>query len=152
MTSSWVRLHLKSPASRVFAQPFVQGWIKTPKLHVTGICEGNPPVTGDFPPQRVTNVENVLISWRHHGWFNLAALTDIRWIILIVFTSVEILSISFCTVSKLIRCLSYTWFPIVSVCGIYVFRRESYTWARKASAFWDSCTTFKYLKRTAAPK
>ena len=36
-------------------------------LRVTGLCEGNPPVTGEFLSQRVTNAENVSICWRHNG-------------------------------------------------------------------------------------
>ena len=40
---------------------------KTSKLRVTGLCEGNSPVTGEFPAQRVSNAENVSIWWRHHG-------------------------------------------------------------------------------------
>ena len=36
------------------------------KLRVTGVCEGNSPVTGEFPTQRARNVENISISWRHH--------------------------------------------------------------------------------------
>ena len=39
---------------------------KTSKLRVTGLCEGNPPVTGGFPSQRASNAENVSICWRHH--------------------------------------------------------------------------------------
>ena len=39
----------------------------TPKLHVTGLCEGNSPVIGEFPPHRASNKENVSIWWRHHG-------------------------------------------------------------------------------------
>ena len=39
---------------------------KTPKLLVTGLCEGNSPVTGEFPAQKASNVENVSIWWRHH--------------------------------------------------------------------------------------
>ena len=39
---------------------------KTPKLRVTGLCEGNLPVTGEFPAQRARNAENVSIWWRHH--------------------------------------------------------------------------------------
>ena len=38
---------------------------KTPKLRVTGLCEGNSPVTGDFPAQRASKAENVSIWWRH---------------------------------------------------------------------------------------
>ena len=40
---------------------------KTSKLHVTGLCAGNSPVTGEFPAQRASSAENVSISWRHHG-------------------------------------------------------------------------------------
>ena len=39
---------------------------KTPKLRFTGLCEGNPPVTGRFPSQRASDAENVSIWWRHH--------------------------------------------------------------------------------------
>ena len=44
---------------------------KTPKLRVTGLSEGNPPVTGGFPPQRASNAENVHIWWRHHTMLKL---------------------------------------------------------------------------------
>ena len=37
---------------------------KISKLHATGLCEGNPPVTGGFPSQKASNVENSI--WRHH--------------------------------------------------------------------------------------
>ena len=40
---------------------------KTSKLRVTGLCEGNSPVTGEFPTQRASNAENVSIWWRHHA-------------------------------------------------------------------------------------
>ena len=39
---------------------------KTSKLHITGLCVGNSPVTGKFSAQRASNVENVSIWWRHH--------------------------------------------------------------------------------------
>ena len=39
---------------------------KTSKLRVTGPLCGNSPVTGEFPAQRASNVENVSIWWRHH--------------------------------------------------------------------------------------
>ena len=41
-------------------------WEKTAKLRVTGPCEGNSPVTGEFPAQRASNAENDSIWWRHH--------------------------------------------------------------------------------------
>ena len=39
---------------------------KTSKLCVTGLCEGNPPLTGGFSSQRASRAENVSIWWRHH--------------------------------------------------------------------------------------
>ena len=47
---------------------------KTSKLRATGLCAGNSPVTGEFPAQKASNVENVTIWWRHHEthrWFVL---------------------------------------------------------------------------------
>ena len=40
---------------------------KTSKLRVTGLCEGNSPVTGEFPAQKASNAENVSIWWCHHN-------------------------------------------------------------------------------------
>ena len=40
---------------------------KTSKPRVTGLCEGNPPVTGGFPSQSASNADNISIWWRHHG-------------------------------------------------------------------------------------
>ena len=39
---------------------------KTSKLRVIGLCEGNSPVTSDFPALRASNAENAPIWWRHH--------------------------------------------------------------------------------------
>ena len=39
---------------------------KISKLCVPGLCEGNSPVTGEFPAQRASNAENISIWWRHH--------------------------------------------------------------------------------------
>ena len=39
---------------------------KTSKVRVTGLCEGNLPVTGEFPAQGASNAENVSIWWLHH--------------------------------------------------------------------------------------
>ena len=68
MASYWAPWRLKSPASRLFTQPFIQGRSKkTSKLRITGLCAWNSPVTGEFPTQMVSNTENVSIWWRHHG-------------------------------------------------------------------------------------
>ena len=40
---------------------------KTSKLRVTGLCEGNSPVIGEFAAQMASNAENVSIWWRYHG-------------------------------------------------------------------------------------
>ena len=42
---------------------------KTSKLHVTGLCVGNSPVTGEFPTQRASNVEDVSNWLCHHGLY-----------------------------------------------------------------------------------
>ena len=42
------------------------------KPRVTGLCEGNPPVTIEFPSYRASNAENASIWWRHHGLIELA--------------------------------------------------------------------------------
>ena len=39
---------------------------KTSKLHVTGLYAGDSPVTGEFPAQKASNMENVSIWWRHY--------------------------------------------------------------------------------------
>ena len=42
---------------------------KISKLHVSFLCEGNSPVTGEFPVQMASNAGNVSISWRHHEYY-----------------------------------------------------------------------------------
>ena len=39
---------------------------KTSKLRITGLCEGNSPLTSEFPAQRASNAENISVWWRHH--------------------------------------------------------------------------------------
>ena len=39
---------------------------KTSKVRLTGLCEGNSPVNGEFPTQRASNTQNVSIWWRHY--------------------------------------------------------------------------------------
>ena len=67
MTSQWARWRLKSPASRLFIQPFIHAQIKenikAPRhWHLCGEFTE----TGEFPAQRASNEENVSIWWRHH--------------------------------------------------------------------------------------
>ena len=69
---------------------------KTSKLRVTCLCEGNSPVTGEFPSQRASNTENVYIWWRHHvnGKFtdtvNSRSTLKLRWHTETVMTSLQI--------------------------------------------------------------
>ena len=66
MTSWWAWWRLKSPASWLFTQPFIQTQIeenlKAPRHWP--LCGEFP---GEFPAQRASNAENVSIWWRHHG-------------------------------------------------------------------------------------
>ena len=50
---------------------------KTSKLHPTGVCKGNPSVTGGFPSQKASDTENVFIRWRHHSWTSYNIWLDI---------------------------------------------------------------------------
>ena len=43
---------------------------KISKLCISGLCEGNPPVTSGFPSQMASNMENVPIWWHHHHNLN----------------------------------------------------------------------------------
>ena len=53
----------------------------TTKFHVTGICAGNSPVTGEFPTQMSSNVENVSIWWRHHVFDETNSRADVYFAI-----------------------------------------------------------------------
>ena len=46
---------------------------KTSKLCVTALCEGNSPVTGEFPTEKASNAEIFFIWWHHHDivWLRL---------------------------------------------------------------------------------
>ena len=54
------------PHDGLLSRLFMRRSKKTSKLDVTGLCEGNSPVTGEFPELRVSNAENFSIWWRHH--------------------------------------------------------------------------------------
>ena len=48
--------------NRLFRRRSKETW----KFRATGLCEGNPPVTGGFSSQRASNAETVFIWWHHH--------------------------------------------------------------------------------------
>ena len=52
---------------------------KTSKLRVTGLCEGNSPVTGEFPTQRASNTENASICWRHYDKWPVMGEVSTSW-------------------------------------------------------------------------
>ena len=54
------------PHDRLLNCSFRRRSKKTSKPRVTGICEGNSPVTSEFHSQRASYAVNVSISWRHH--------------------------------------------------------------------------------------
>ena len=49
--------------NRLFSRRSKETW----RLRVTGLCEGNSPVTGEFPAQKASNAETFSIWWRHHA-------------------------------------------------------------------------------------
>ena len=51
---------------------------KISKLRVTGLCVGNSLVTGEFPSQMASNVENVSMWWCHHEYHNLCTQMDTK--------------------------------------------------------------------------
>ena len=67
LTSWWPRWRLKSPASRLFTQAFIQTQIKE---NIKAPCHwplcGEFTGTSEFPAQRASYAENVSIWWRHH--------------------------------------------------------------------------------------
>ena len=69
---------------------------KKTKLCVTGLCEGNWPVAGEFPSQRASNAENVSIWWRHH---------DISWDVMYMQRTIR-------TVCVLLR-LTLLWYRFI---------------------------------------
>ena len=57
---------------------------KTSKLHVTGFCEENPPVSGGFPSQMASIAVKVSIWWCHH-YKRLHAMLSLTYIIHIIY-------------------------------------------------------------------
>ena len=60
---------------------------ETSKLRVTGLCEGNSPVTGEFPAQRASNAENVSTlmtsSWlQRNSVVRLDVCRSVNWVII----------------------------------------------------------------------
>ena len=67
MTSQWAWWRLRSPASRLFTQPFIRADQRKHKAPRHWPLCGDFTGTGEFPAQKGSNAENVSIWWRHHG-------------------------------------------------------------------------------------
>ena len=69
MASQWARWRLKSPASPLFAQPFIRPQIKEniKAPHHRPLCGEFIGETGELPAKKAVNAENVSIWWRRHG-------------------------------------------------------------------------------------
>ena len=67
MTSWWVRWRLKSPASRLFTQPFIQGTNKRKHQSSASLAfvRGIHRWPANSPHKRSSNAESVSIWWRH---------------------------------------------------------------------------------------
>ena len=72
---------------------------KTSKLCVTGLCEGNIPVTGEFPSHWASNAENVSILWHHHALGNVHFYSN--------FLSIFPFFWSTCIYSSIYVCINY---------------------------------------------
>ena len=68
-------ISIHQPHYCLFNPLFNHRWMKTSKLRVTGLCDGNSWGTGEFPAQRANNTENVSIWWHHLANFFLTAST-----------------------------------------------------------------------------
>ena len=59
----WVKITSELCSLQLFNRLFRRRSKKTSELRVTGLCKGTSPVTGEFPAQRASNADKVLI-WR----------------------------------------------------------------------------------------
>ena len=94
---------------------------KTSKLRVTGLREGNSPVTDDFPSQRASNAENISIWWRHYAVLVCRLLIQIPGkLISLVCHIIPLSSLFIIALNRFIRamkrvfydwayCLNYLW-------------------------------------------
>ena len=57
------------------------------QLRVTGLCEGNSPVTSDFHSQSASDAENDSIWWRHHD--DTAILTNLYQLLHMAFSQLD---------------------------------------------------------------
>ena len=68
LTMTWTSCSLKSPVISRFVWQLMRTHIKEiSKSALLVFCEGNSPVTGEFPAQRASNAEKASILWGHRA-------------------------------------------------------------------------------------
>ena len=82
--------------------------METSKLRVTGFCEGNSPVTGEFPAQRASNAENVSIWWHYHAILFHNDIFPQRWAARTPYISSWVITIN-CRLYSKHCCYKKTW-------------------------------------------
>ena len=93
---------------------------QTSRLRVTGLCEGNSSVTGEFPAQRPSNAESVSIRWRDHE-----VITLIR--------SVIAYCVLLCQWDKGIPWL---WFCLSNTCILHKIHQMPLVWTHVINPLW----------------
>ena len=75
---------------------------KTSKLRVTGFCEGNSPMTGEFPAQRASYAENISIWWHHHDpmHFENASVMIVASGVVYLLVDTTVWSVSHCNIVR----------------------------------------------------
>ena len=56
---------------------FRHRWKNTSKIHVTGLCEGNSPVTGEFPAQMASNAD-MCVHLMTSSWSNVFQINHVK--------------------------------------------------------------------------
>ena len=97
---------------------------KTSKFRVTGLCEGNSLVTGEFPAQSASNAENVYISWRHHRIDMIAILEKL------LCASLHLLNVK-------------TYFNLFKFCNTRLHAEQLYMW--NCVGIWSLVFKYKQL-------
>ena len=100
---------------------------KTSKLRVTGLCEGNSPVTGEFPAQKVSNAANVSIWWRHHVFGTLI------WSPLCLTTNVDMVLAKF----------SWLW----NIANAFFIRRHKSRWLTRSHGYLEVIRALKISQK-----
>ena len=128
---------------------------KASTLRVSGLCEGNSPVTGEFPAQKASYAENISVWWRHHNTeTGTKRLSFVRYLInilslhkLFILTQILVRSVKKSTInvgSTSVQVMAWRWIyeslPVLCVWRIYdlsdlQWRTKSTLWEQKFPYF-----------------